>query len=277
MSLITIAGGLGSGGTKIAQLVADGLKLELYDDERLQQEAIKMGIRPEELRSMDEMAPGFFDQLWSSKPELYVDLMESVVYGLAGKGEGVILGHGSQLLLRDFSCALHVLIHATESVRIKHLMDQHGFSKGAAEKLIQKSDHKRRGFMQFAFHMDWNDSSLYDLVINTGKTGPDWATKIIVEAARSEEIRACSLNALDAMERLSVTKKIKAELLRNHFDLSMLHVEVPEKGVVHISGWLKTRGANERLVKLLNDVPGVENVRSEISVGLFAPETIVKN
>ena len=43
MSLVTITRNIGCGGTTIARLVADGLKLELYDDHRLQEEAIKMG------------------------------------------------------------------------------------------------------------------------------------------------------------------------------------------------------------------------------------------
>ena len=276
MSLITISRSLGCGGTKIAELVSHGLGLELYGDKRFQEEALRMGIGSEEFESVDEKAPGFFDQLWSSKPELYLDLMESVVYEVARSGEGVILGRGSQLLLRDFGCALHVLIFASESARLTNLMDRHGLSKGAAEKLIRKSDHERRGFLRFAFHMDWNDPSLYDLIINTGKTGSDWAANLIIEAARSDEIKTCSLNALEAMDKLSLTKKIKAELLRNQIDLSMLHVEVPEKGIAHITGWMKTRGASERLIKVVNSMDGVSDVRSEISVGIFAPETIVK-
>jgi hypothetical protein len=39
---------------------------------------------------------------------------------------------------------------------------------------------------------------------------------------------------------------------------------------------MKTGGASERLVKVVNSVEGVKDVRSEISVGIFAPETIVK-
>jgi hypothetical protein len=97
-----------------------------------------------------------------------------------------------------------------------------------------------------------------------------------MEAARSDEIKECSLGALDAMERLSLIKKIKAELLRNHFDLSMLHIEVPEKGVAHVSGWMKMRGAYDRLIKVVKGVPGVQDIRSQISVGLFTPKTIAK-
>lgn len=44
MSLITITSGIGSGGMAIAQLVSDELKLVLYDDQKLQQEAVDIGI-----------------------------------------------------------------------------------------------------------------------------------------------------------------------------------------------------------------------------------------
>ena len=50
MPLITISRGIGCGATIIARLVANGLKIDLYDDHSLQQEAIKMGLRPEALK-----------------------------------------------------------------------------------------------------------------------------------------------------------------------------------------------------------------------------------
>ena len=68
MSLVTITRNIGCGGTTIARLVDDGLKLELYDDYRLQEEAIKMGISPEVLKRLDEKAPGLFNRLLRSHP-----------------------------------------------------------------------------------------------------------------------------------------------------------------------------------------------------------------
>ena len=94
MPLITISRGIGCGGMIIARLVAEGLKLELFDDRRLQEEAIKMGLRPE---NIDENAPGFLDRILSKKPEIYLDYMESIIYEVAKRGEGVIIGHGSQI------------------------------------------------------------------------------------------------------------------------------------------------------------------------------------
>jgi cytidylate kinase len=266
MSLITVSKSLGSGGTMVAAHIAEKLNLELYDDQRLQQEALDMGIRADELKGLDEKAPGLFDRLWGTRPELYLDLMESVVYEVARRGEGVILGHGSQLLLRDFGCALHVLIHASQFSRLERVIGLHSVSKEVAEKLIEKNDHEREGFMRYAFHMDANDPSLYDLVINTEKMGTDGAEALIVEAARSQKIRECSIGALESMERLSLGKKVQAEFLRNHFDLSLLHLEVADKGVVYIRGLTRTEDEAQSLVDVARSVPGVNDVLSEVEV-----------
>lgn len=266
MPLITISRNLGCGGTTIARLVAQGLDLQLYDDQKLQEEAVKMGVRSEELEKLDERAPRLFDRILGHRPELYLDLMEAVVYEVARRGHGVILGHGSPLLLRDFGCALHVRVHASESSRIQHIMDQQGLTRESAEKLIHKSDNERRGFFRFAFHKDWNDPSLYDLIINTEKMSTDLAANLIMEAARSQEIKECSLTAVGAMEDLALVKKIEAALLKNNLNISMLHVEVPEKGLAYIRGWTYEQGIKERVLDVVKGVPEVSEVRSEIAV-----------
>lgn len=266
MALITISRSRGCGGLVIARTLAERLNLDLYDDQKLQEEAIKMGIRSQDLKSLDEKAPGLFDRILSNKPEVYLDLMGAVVYEVATKGKGVILGHGSQMLLRDFGCALHVFIHASEASRTKHMMAQQGLSLESARKLIHKSDNEQKGFFRYAFHQGWNDPSLYDLIINTEKMGTEVAINLIIEAARSDEMKTCSLTALDTMERLSQTKGIEAALLRQNLNLSMLHVEVPEKGLAQISGWAYTDEEKGRVEAAVKNVAGIAEVRSEVAI-----------
>lgn len=110
MSLITISGGKGCGANQVARLIAQAANVELYDDQRLQQEALKQGIQSEDLENLAEKAPGFFDVLRGRRPEAYLDLMESLIYEVSRSGRGVIVGHGSQFLLRDFGCAAPLLL-----------------------------------------------------------------------------------------------------------------------------------------------------------------------
>ena len=266
MSLITISRGIGCGGMIIARLVADGLKLALFDDKRLEQEVLKAGIPGEGSELIKEKSPGFLDKIWSRRPEIYLDYMDAVIYEVAKKGEGVIIGHGSQMLLRDFECALHVRIRASESTRIRNMMTQKGLSEEVARKLIHKRDHEQRGFFRYAFHMDWNDPALYDLIINTEQIGLDLAAKLVMEAAGSEPIKACSLNALESMERLSLKKKIHAALLENDVLMSTFSIDVPEKGVAEISGICSSEEEKADTVKTVKALPGVAEVRANIVV-----------
>jgi cytidylate kinase len=236
MPLITISGGVGTGAGRIAQHVAKKSRFELFDDLRLQQEANKMGIRADDLKGLNEKAPSFFDSL-RYNPELYLDILQSVVYQVSRSGEGVIVGHGSQLLLRDFGCAMHVFIHASEAYRIQQLMERYHLTNKAAEKLIRKSDDEKKGFLRFAFQMDWETPSLYDLVINTEKLGIDGAAKLILESLLLDGIKECSLKALETMERMSLMKRVQADLLKDGFGYSQFHVDVPEQGLVQITGY----------------------------------------
>ncbi len=265
MALITISKKTGSGGEDIAPAVAKRLSVVLYDDKRLQDEALNLGIRREDIQSLDEKAPGFFDQILSRKPEMYLELMEAVVYEVSRRGEGVIVGHGSQILLQDFHCAFHVFIHAADELRIERFMKTRQVSGEAAEKLIAKTDHQREGFFRYAFQRELTDPALYDLSINTGKIVPALAAGIIADAVQSETISECGIDALQSMERLSLIKKIMAALHKNHINTAMLHIAVTGEGTAVIQGLANTSEQKNRLVSIVESVPGVTEVRSEIT------------
>jgi len=264
MSLITISQGIGCEGNEIARKVSESLHLELYDDAKLKEEARRTGLHSEQLKAFDEKAPGYFDRMLSRKPEVYVDLMVAVVYEVARRGEGVIIGHGSQVLLHDFGCALHVLVYADVASRIARLMRQMRLTKEVAEKLIHKSDSAKKGFFQFAFQKEWNDPALYDICLNPEKVGVEQSARLIIETARNPNIKSCSLYALDAMERLSQTKKIEALLLDNGISNATIRVEVPEKGIAHITGMVYDPADRQRIPDLMKRVAGISEARVDV-------------
>lgn len=266
MSLITISQNLGSGGMSIARTVAEGLDLELYDDDKLQEEALKMGIQSEDLKNIDEKMPGLFDRILGRKPEIYLDFMEAIVYEVSRRGSGVIIGHCSQMLLRDFGCAMHIFVHASEDTRVRNLMEIQKVSRDTALKLIRKNDQQRSGFFKYNFQMDLSDPSLYDLTINTEKIGNEAAAKFIIDLAQSDEIKACSLTALESMERLSLQKKVHAALLQNDIEMRYLNIDVPETGVVRIGGIVFAKEENVRIEETAKRVEGVSNVQTDITV-----------
>jgi len=266
MSLITITHTIGCDALGVARKVADGLKVELYDDSRLREEALRMGLHSEQLKGFREKPPDWLERMVSAKPDIYLNLMKSVIYEAARLGQGVIIGHGSQMLLHDFGCAMHVLITAQEESRIHNLMHQMTLSKDAAQKLIHHSDNQKKGFFRYAFHKDWDDPTLYDVCVNPDKIGSGRAAQLIMEAARSPELNSCGTYALDALERLSQTRRIEAALMEMDLRHAGLRAEMPEKGVAHITGVLYNHEDKGRIPEVVGRIPGVEKVQLDVTL-----------
>jgi len=266
MSLITITHNYGSNGMDVARKVAQELDWKLFDDRELQESIRQRGIAPEEIKQLDGRAPGYWDAFFKSRPQVFVNVLESVIYDVARKGDGVIIGHGSQVLLRHFDCAFHVRLFSSESQRADDLAAQHGLSREAALKLIRKHDREQAGFFKYAFQLDLDDAGLYDLIINTQKFDVGTAAGLVISAARSEDIRACSLNVLESMERLSLEKKIHAALVENRIDPASIVVEVLEKGVARIAGFSSSDEDKKRIESVVGRVPGVSKVVSGVGV-----------
>lgn len=266
MPLITITRSVGCGGTAIAKRVADGLDMTLYDDRAVEELADRTGLDEFRAGPLGERSPGLLDRLLSSRPQVYLDVVQSAVYAIARHGTGVILGHGGQTLLADFDCALHVRIHAPERVRIKHLVERHGLSEEAAARRVRRSDQEQRGFQRWAFQRDWNDLALYDLAIHRGKVSEDLAAELIVTAARSREIAECSADALERMERRSLARRVEAAVLEARFSLYDIHVEVPSVGVARLVGVAPDDRSKKRLLQAVAGDPAVSEVRDCVAV-----------
>ncbi|MBW2096324.1 MAG: cytidylate kinase-like family protein [Deltaproteobacteria bacterium] len=263
MSLITITTGIACGGMATARRVAEELGMVLYDDDRLQEEAIEMGFSSEDMKSFDQTAPGLLTRLLRGRPAEYLELMAAAVYEVARRGEGILCGNGAPYFLRDFGCALHLRIHASEEFRVARLMKQKKIGEEEARKLIEKADSDLKGFMQFSFQMDWNDISLYDAIINVDKIGLDSAAAQIIAMAGTQQIQACSLTALETMEKLSLLKRVEAAILKNNINPQELFFEVPETGVVKIMGLINPMRTVGGVLEIVRAVPGVKDIICE--------------
>jgi cytidylate kinase len=266
MALITITQNFGGDGMAIARKVAEEFGVEMFDDSKLQKLVQASGIPYSEISHFDKKAPGFLDQIMGHQPKVFLDILESVIYEVARKGEGVIIGHGSQVLLRNFNFAFHVRVFSSDNKRIDNLTAQMGLSRDAAIKLVRKRDHEQSGFFNFAFHLDRDDPSLYDLIIHTEKLDINIASSLIIQAARSESIRSCSPKMLDVLDQLALEKKVHAALLKIGVNMSGIVLEVPAKGTVHVYGITVDPQETQNIVSTVKGVPGVSNVVSRLTV-----------
>ena len=166
MYFITVSEMIGTNGDKIAMEVAKNLNYTYYGEEELFKAANGMGFLSD-LEKLDEKGPTLLEKLFSEKPKVYLDRLQSVIYEVAKKGDAVFFGRGSQLLLNSFGCALHVLVTGSMEKRAERIGTGMNVEKEVAEKIVQRSDQNKRGFLKFAFDEDWLNPRLYDLILNT--------------------------------------------------------------------------------------------------------------
>ncbi len=268
MPLITFSSYFGTVVESTARAIAEELNVGYFDDQELHDRALKLGISSSDLDGLDEKAPRLFDRLFTSKPAIYKDLLGSVVYDIASLGQGVIVGHGAQIFLKDFRCALHVMVHASEETRVESIRKEYTIDYEAALQLVHKMDKQQQDFVQFAFNRKISDLLGYDLIINLEKITPEWAIKMIVDLAGSKEVKDCSSKALKVMEISSLQHKLDALFIRNNLTSSYKGVtaEVVEKGKVRLSGIMSNHEEVEWLIGIVKDMAGVDQVISEIAV-----------
>ena len=272
MPLITTNYNIGCDGPTIGKLVADDLKLELFDDIKLQDMADELGVSDPDLLNLAKKPPRFLNQLLSKKSQMYLDALEAVIHKVAEKGEGVIIGHGSQFLLQDFGCAFHVKIQSKPSSRVQWIVSRQGLDVTAARTLVKKADEQQKSFLQYAFNFDVDDPNVHDLVINMEKISERGAARIIVESTRLDDLSECSYKAYQAMERLSLAKKIRRAMLENHVDLSTLDINVDENNVIRISGMASSEADKKRLPYILEKMSAVK--KFDISVSVWSQSVI---
>lgn len=269
MPLVTITDSFGTNGYEIARIVAEGSGVGLFDDKKLQEIVKETGIPAGTEYLFDQLAPGFWERLLSREPQVYLEIMEAAVYDIARQGEGVIIGHGSQMLLRDFTCAFHVRLLSDSKTRAENLVIDHGMNLDAAENLVEKSDKSQKGFFRYAFQIDLDTPSLYDLVINLGKMQTRTIADLILVAVQSEDIQTCDLDALSSMKRLSLERKIHAHLLESNIDISTLNIAVPEIGSANITGVAVSQEEKNRIPAIVKNVDGISQVEADLSVWIY--------
>jgi len=182
MDVITISRQLGSFGFQIGQAVAARLNYRLVWRDLINQAAIRSGVPEMALAMIDEF------NLLGLSPTTdqflhYLNGVGQVIHELAEEGNIVIVGRGGQVELHRNPRVLHVRITAPIGVRIQRTADYRGISQEAARAQIETSDRTRNNYLRRAYKINWEDPSLYDLVLNTTYMSIPTAAEIICYSA----------------------------------------------------------------------------------------------
>jgi cytidylate kinase len=263
MAVITISRQQGSLGDEIAVAVARKLNYDCIDKQRIGEALAGHGLQKPEIEKFDEKKPSFW-QSFSYHSEKFLHLLKAVIYDFAGKDNAVIVGRGTQVLLKDLPGALHVRIIAPVEIRIRRLVEQGEYDESVAEQILQRSDRDSAGFIGSYFGIDWDDRDLYDLAINTKTISVDSATGLIIEAIEAREFMQRSEEAAEKLSDLALTQKVEAAIM-NIPGLAWADLYV-EKGIVNLTGTANSADTIEGCKRIVSKVKGVKGLNSQLIV-----------
>ena len=265
MSTITISRQPGSLGTEIARGVAEKLNYEYVDKEKIGEILADYGFEILQVGRFDEKKPPFWATL-STQRTKFLRSIQAAIYDFARKGQVVIVGRGGQVLLKNVPGTLHVRIFAPFDLCVKRLMESERIDEKLAVRIFRQSDRDSAGYIQSFFHTDWNDATLYDLLINTEKLLPATAIQLIIDSVHSGEIQEGVEKGKEKLAELVLVQKVEAKLMpiigsdRHHVEIRV------EKGVVLLRGAVTSDMLKEECERAVAALEGVEHVENQLSV-----------
>jgi len=201
MAVITINKEFGTQSQRVATKLAEKLGYEYIGDKLLAQIAREMNMSEHEakaflqtskssiLRLVDKYTCSVVQKVVDREhgcldDKAYFEKTKELVEKLYDNDNVIILGWGSQCILKDKPNTLHVRLRKDDELKLSELMESQNLSRKAAEHKIKSDEQDLKVYVKEYFGEDWNDARLYDLVIDMGKNSVLEAVDLICENLR---------------------------------------------------------------------------------------------
>jgi cytidylate kinase len=211
MAVITISRQYGSEGDEIAANLCQILGYQSFDKQLMEKVATEVGLTEGEIVDFTEdqhQVRGFLDRLLGNQRQIVtqtrswgedrygvrtldvkeidatvsISLVQAVIHAAARHGNVVIVGRGGQAVLRNEPGVLHVRIEAPLETRLQRVQLREGLTYELAREVVAQRDRAAADSLKRFYGVDWSDSLLYHLIVNTGRWGIESASRLIVNA-----------------------------------------------------------------------------------------------
>lgn len=258
MPIITISRGSFSGGKTLAECLARRLGYRSIDRDVIVEQIAAYGVSQNDLRDALEKPPRFFDRFRRER-YLYLALIQSALTEEAREGRAIYHGLAGQLLLGGGHPVLRVRIVAPLDRRAKIMQERLKSSRKDAIAYIKKEDGDRRKWTQFLYGVDWEDPSLYDIVLNLENLGMEEACRVISSLALESRFESTP-ESQRRMDDLTIASRVRADLAVNQSTSDLELEVVAHGGAVAITGKLAITGQIEEVKRVASAASGVVSV-----------------
>jgi cytidylate kinase len=175
--VVTVSHQHGAGGAEVVRRLAQELDLDVFDREIVSEIAESTHLSERVVETLDEKARAWLtDWLESLATRDFLSRSEyryqltRVVGAIARHGGAIIVGHGGHLVLGEGE-ALRVQLVAPLQARIDAVRRRTGRPEREARREVESVEAGRRAFVMQHFHVDLEDPTRFDLILNTARLG----------------------------------------------------------------------------------------------------------
>ncbi len=186
--VITVSMEPGSGGSLVAQKVADGLGFDYFHQDIIRDIAKRAKIRDSIIDTIEkERLSGiedFIASLYKNQylyPGIYMQHLLKVIGTIAEHGRAVIVGRGANFILPPEE-RFSVRVIAPLPIRIQNVVRNFGVKEEDARQRVIRREAKRGAFVKKSYDADISDPENYDLTINTGRMPIESAVNAVIAA-----------------------------------------------------------------------------------------------
>jgi len=187
MAVFTISRQYGAGGKTLGKMIAETLGYTFADSSIIQMISKQANVSTNWVKSFEKEAGGKMSRAISSivsqrmvdrilkdergylDEKIYLDYLVLTIVQIADEGNSVIMGRGSQYILKGHPDVFHILLIDDMEDRVKFIMEQYNYSRNRAARLVNGEDKRRANLYRKLGKYDYDDPSLYHLVLNMGR------------------------------------------------------------------------------------------------------------
>ena len=262
MSIIAISRGTFSGGEAVAKGVAERLGYRCVSREVIFEAAWGYGVPADELMTTMEKPPAFWERL-AGKRTAHLVCMRAALCEYARGGNLVYHGYLGQLLLPGIAHVLRVRVIADMKFRIRAAMAAQHLWRHEAMAYVEKVDKERRQWTRFLFDVDWDDPSLYDLILNLERMSLATACDTVVQLATCPDF-APTPASVKTLQDLALSSQVAAVLAQDPRTTDATLEVVADDGVVTVHGTTQSPTVAEAVRLVARGVDGVKDVKGEV-------------
>lgn len=213
MQIICISRGTLSGGTNLAERLAEKLGYQCLSREDLISAAVSEGIRVGKLETA-MMKPGLFTERLAIEREYYIAFTTAYLCEQARKGPLVYHGRTGHLLLPGLSHVLRVRVVADMEYRIQAAMQQLGVDRDKARQYVEEVDEDRRRWVHNLYGVSWEDALQYDIVVNLAQLSLENAAAALTMMAQLPDFQLTPASQ-KTMDNLRLAAHARLRLARD--------------------------------------------------------------